>query len=93
LGFEQHRIYTFGMTNDAILAAIDEEISMLQQARAMLSGSPSANTKKSVGRPKGSKNAAVPVKAGKTRTMSAEGKARIAAAQKKRWAAAKKASK
>jgi hypothetical protein len=49
------------------------------------------------GRPKGSTNkkpeAIVPAakKAGK-RTMSAEGKARIAAAQKARWAAQKKAS-
>ena|SRR6187402_1748607 len=42
------------------------------------------------GRPK---KLVVPAIAGVKRTMSAEGKARIAAAQKKRWAAAKKASK
>jgi hypothetical protein len=81
------------MTNEAVLSAIDEQIRILQQARAMLSGVPSTPAKKSPGRPKGSKNTATPVKAGKTRTMSAEGKARIAAAQKKRWAATKKAAK
>jgi hypothetical protein len=82
------------MTNQAILAAIDEEIIKLQQARAMLSDSTAGPTsvKKSVGRPKGSKSAAS-VPAPKKRTISAEGKARIAAGQKKRWAVAKKAAK
>jgi hypothetical protein len=82
------------MTNEAILAAIDEEIMKLQQARAMLSDSSTSPTslKKSVGRPKGSKSAAS-VPAPKKRTMTPEGKARIAAAQKKRWATAKKAAK
>jgi hypothetical protein len=80
------------MTIDSILSAIDEEIAKLQKARAMLSGAPVDAGKKSVGRPKGSKSE-TPVKTVKKRTMSAEGKARIAAAQKKRWAAAKRTAK
>ena len=45
--------------------------------------------KRGPGRPK---KVAIPAKAVVKRTMSAEGKARIAAAQKKRWAAAKKSA-
>jgi len=55
-------------TND-ILAAIDQHITQLQQARALLAGN------ESMGAPTGK------------RTMSPEGRARIAAAQKARWAA------
>jgi hypothetical protein len=65
-----------GMDLDAIVQEIDAEISRLEKARALLTGH-TAPLKR--GRPdrKGS-------------TMSAEGRARIAAAQKKRWAAKKK---
>lgn len=84
------------MTNDAILAALDAQISKLQEVRAMLSGSPTGPPKRKLGRPKGAKSVApakavkiAPVKARKG-TMTAEGKARIAAAQKLRWARAKK---
>ncbi len=77
-------------TND-ILFAIDAEISKLQRARAILSSySDPAIVKRGPGRPK---KVASPVKTAAKRTMSVEGKARIAAAQKKRWAAAKKAAK
>ena len=80
-----------------ILAVIDGQISQLQQARALLTGNETAArlTGKKRGRPKGSgakkTGTSVPQqpRAGK-RTMSAEGKARIAAAQKVRWAAQKK---
>jgi hypothetical protein len=81
------------MDTSALVAQIDSEIARLQTARAAiadLDGSPSAPTGKRRGRPKGSTNA--PAKKAK-RKMSAEGKARIAAAQKKRWAASKKAAK
>jgi len=91
------------MTN--ILEQIDAEISKLQQVRALLAGVPIKSgkielvgdtvqtVKKGRGRPKGSKNAStVSAATGPKRTMSAEGKARIAAAQKKRWAAVRKAA-
>jgi hypothetical protein len=79
------------MNTTEILSAIDAEISKLQQARSILGTytEPSA-LKRGPGRPK---KTATPVAAVSKRVMSAEGKARIAAAQKKRWAAAKKAGK
>ena len=61
-----------------LLAEIDEELNRLKQARALLAGTSDAKhaaaTKKKTGR----------------RKMSAEGRARIVAAQKKRWAAQRK---
>jgi len=94
------------MNTNKILEAIDQEILKLQQARALLADAPTIQaakpaaaksaTGKRRGRPKGSVNkkaefaAPVAVKPAK-RTMSAEGKARIAAAQKARWAAQKRA--
>ncbi|MBB5060678.1 hypothetical protein HDF16_005414 [Granulicella aggregans] len=96
------------MNTNEILEAIDQEILKLQQAHALLADAPVIQAVKPVaakpatgkrrGRPKGSVNkkaetvAPVVVKPAK-RTMSAEGKARIAAAQKARWAAQKKTSK
>jgi hypothetical protein len=83
------------MNVDHILVSIDEQISKLQQARAMLAGSAAATQKPTRGRPKKivvatlSKASDKP----KKRVMSTEAKARIAAAQKKRWAAARKATK
>lgn len=81
------------MAHKDVIAAIDKEISRLQQAREILAGSdeeaqpkkrgrkPAAEkpvVKKRVGRPAGSK-----------RVLSAEARKRIADAQKKRWAAQK----
>jgi hypothetical protein len=64
------------MNLDAIVQSIDAEISRLEKARALLTGH------------------TAPLKRGmpdrKRSTMSAEGRARVAAAQKKRWAKAKK---
>lgn len=57
-------------TND-IVREIDAEIARLQQARALLSG--------------GESGARIGRKPGK-RVLSAEARARIAAAQRKRWA-------
>ncbi|SEB50598.1 hypothetical protein [Terriglobus roseus] len=87
------------MNTNEILSAIDAEISKLQQARSILSGySVPMALRRGPGRPK--KTATAPQKAATApqvkvvkRGMSAEGKARIAAAQKKRWAAAKKLAK
>ena len=80
-----------------ILAEIDAQISKLQQARNLLSGSesqPAAPAKKSVGRPR---KGTTPVAAkqsgltgGKKRNLSPEARKRIAEAQKRRWAERKK---
>jgi hypothetical protein len=61
------------MNTSELIAAIDAEISRLQQARKLLAGSTGTRGGKHV--------------------ISAEGRARISAAMKKRWAAAKKARK
>ena len=69
--------YNGGMKTDEILAAIDAEIAVLKQARAILTETESADERspRAGGRPR------------KRRKMSAEARAKIAAAQKKRWAA------
>lgn len=88
------------MNTTDILAAIDGEISRLTQARTLLNGfnttgSPAEQVAPSTaprrGRPKGSKNKATSFNPGeftrpKRRSMSPEGKARMAAAQRARWA-------
>ncbi len=80
-----------------ILTEIDAEISRLTQVRALLSQAGIEAPRR--GRPRGSINSPKPAKVAAKkspaakRTMSAEGKARIAAAQKARWAKQKKAAK
>jgi hypothetical protein len=64
-----------------IIAAIDAEIQRLQQARNSISGS--AGTKRRDRLPAGSAYKA-------KRTLSAEAREKIAAAQRKRWAKQKK---
>lgn len=68
----------------AILKQIDAELSALLKARAILTDSKAPGKR---GRPKGSAVA----KSAKKRTMSPEGRARVAEAQRRRWAAQKKA--
>jgi len=72
-----------------ILAAIDERLTTLREARAILTSEaptqPMTPTHRKVGRPKGSVNR-------KKRTLSPEGRARLVAAVKRRWVAQKKAS-
>jgi len=65
------------MNTPELLAAIDAEISRLQQARKLLAGS--------TGTPAATR--------GGKRVFSAEARARISAAQKKRWAQQKRAAK
>jgi topoisomerase IA-like protein len=67
------------MDTSQLLSSIDSEISRLQQVRTLLAG----------------QNGHVrPVrKPGKKRTMSAEGRARMAAAQRARWAKQKRSAK
>ena len=74
-----------------ILASVDHEIAQLKQARALLSSGSTA-AKRAPGRPKiTAAKAGKPAKA-KKRTLSPEGRKRIAEAQKLRWAAHKKAA-
>jgi predicted kinase len=75
-----------------IIAEIDAQISKLQQARELLSGT-AVTTRKGPGRPKGSKNAKTAVHAPTTSTkrkLSPEGRKRIADAMKRRWAERRK---
>lgn len=71
------------MTPNDILSAIDTEISRLQQARALLAGLDGSQLAKPI-KPRATR---------KKHKMSAEGRKRIAEAQRKRWAAKKKAEK
>ena len=82
--------------NTSIIEAIDKELARLQEARRLLSGVKSVNLpdlKAPRGRPKGKKNVPAPEPIKVRRIISDEGRARIAAAQKKRWAARKRAAK
>lgn len=74
------------MSIKQIIAELDIEIARLEQAKNVLAG---ATVKRGPGRPKLSTDTGVK----KKRKISAEGRARIVAAVKARWAKAKKASK
>jgi hypothetical protein len=79
------------LDTESIIQQIDSEISRLEQAKAILSGSV---VKRSPGRPKRTESVIKTVAAEPTkRVMSAEGRAKVAAAQKLRWAKARKAAK
>jgi hypothetical protein len=81
------------MNTEEIIEQIDDEIFKLQQAKGLLLGTDSP-VKRSPGRPNKKATVAriLAVKPAK-RVMSAEGKAKIAAAQRLRWAKARKAKK
>jgi len=69
------------MAFESLLRQIDAEISRLQQAKALLTGT---NAHRGPGRPA---KAVTPVKAsGPKRTLSVQARKKIADAQKKRWA-------
>jgi len=68
---------------------IDAEIARLQRARTLIAGT----GKRGPGRPPKSVEALVAAKPKKKRNLSPEGRARIAAAVKARWAAQKKSAK
>ena len=90
----------FGMNTTEILSAINEEISRLTEVRSLLGELDTAvavpkrlrsDTARRRGRPKGSKNKGSSFNPGESsppnrRTTSPEWKARIAAAQRARWA-------
>jgi hypothetical protein len=82
------------MSIATLISSIDAEIAKLHQARALLAGAASPAPKKR-GRPAkaakaaGAVNAIAAKPAKKKRKLSLEGRARIAAAAKARWAAKK----
>ncbi len=69
------------MSFEKLVAEIDAEISRLTQAKQLLTGGAVTPAKRGPGRPP-----ATAVVKPKKRKMSAAGRARIAAAQKARWA-------
>jgi hypothetical protein len=71
--------YNAPMNTEEIIVAIDAEITRLEEARKLLNGT--------AARPKSAGGSGV---GNGKRTMSAAGRARIAAAQKARWAKARK---
>ena len=81
------------MDTQAIIAALDQEIARLQEVRTLLGSAAkvkgAASIKRGPGRPKKLEI----VTTAKKRILSPEAKARIAAAQKARWAKARKAAK
>ncbi len=79
------------MNTPTIIEHLDAEISRLQQVRALLTDE---DVRKGPGRPTASDAISMPVPVKLTkRVMSAEGKKKIALAQKARWAKVRKAAK
>ena len=82
------------MNTNELIEALDAEIARLEQARAILEGDRQGNGRTSTKRGPKPKKAmsfdhganVTKTKAVKRRTMSPEGRARIAVAQKARWA-------
>jgi hypothetical protein len=72
-----------------IVAALDDEISRLQQVRSLLTDTKGGVTHAATSFAFGANQA----KPRKRRHLSSEARERIAAAQRKRWAAQKKAAK
>lgn len=77
------------MNEQSIIAMIDAELDRLQRVRDLLAKGTAINTRILRRAKTISTGTSKPVK---KRTMSAEGRARIAAAQKRRWAQMKKLS-
>jgi hypothetical protein len=77
------------MNTDEIIRQIDAEIQRLTEARDVVAGT----VRQTAGRNRRKAGGATPNPraAGQRRTISAEGRAKIAAAQKRRWAKQKRA--
>jgi hypothetical protein len=76
------------MDTKPLIADIDAQIAKLEQAKAVLLSLDPSSVKRKSGRPKGSSVKRATVRRPR---LSPEARAKIAAAQKKRWAAVKKA--
>jgi hypothetical protein len=79
------------MDTTEIIAQLDSEIARLERVKSILSGSTSTTTIKAKRGPK-PRTAPTPTTT-KKRILSPEARARIAAAQKARWAKVRKAAK
>jgi len=77
------------MDTKEIIAQIDTEIARLQEVKNILFGTTATKARRG---PKKARVTPTPI-THKKRTLSAEARARIAAAQKARWAKSKKAAK
>jgi hypothetical protein len=75
------------MAISEILASLDREIRLLQQARALLTGASQAGKDSSAAKAAGKQ-----VKSAKKSRLSPEGRRRIAEAVKKRWERQRKAA-
>lgn len=81
-----------------ILAAVNREIALLEQARALLGGAPAAASRGRAGRRKKAAAAVTlavakpAMKRRKKRKLTPEGRKRIAEAVKRRWEAQRKAA-
>ena len=78
------------MDTNEILDQIDSQIAQLKEARSLLTGTTATKVKR--GRPNKASVAVIAPVAAK-RVLSPEARAKIAAAQKARWAKVKKAKK
>jgi hypothetical protein len=83
----ENRYYTVTMTVTNIVSSIDAQIARLVEARHLLTGTVTSTGNKAATKKSASK------KTTRKRVMSAEAREKIAAAQRKRWAAQKKAKK
>jgi hypothetical protein len=81
------------MDTQAIIASLDQEIARLHEVRALIGSTAKANGTASIKRGPGRPKKLASVTVTKKRTLSPEAKARIAEAQKARWAKARKAAK
>lgn len=81
-GWPEGRLYFLSMTLNNIVAEIDAEIARLQKAKALLSGDGLRKPRAGFTSPQ-----AVATGTPTKRRLSPEARARIADAQKKRWAA------
>jgi hypothetical protein len=80
------------MNTNELIEALDAEIARLEQVRAILEGDRVGNGRTAAGkRPKKAVSFDHGANVTPRRTMSPEGRARIAAAQKARWAKANRA--
>ena len=75
-----------------ILAEIDQEIARLEQARTLLAGESAPASKKTRKVKSAEAGAEAPVKRKKKRSLSPEGRKRIAEAVRRRWELQKKAA-
>ncbi len=76
------------MNTKEILEHINSEISRLQQVKALLQGTTNGHSRSAVA---GSTNGSTAPKVKGKRVLSVEARKKIAAAQRKRWAKARKA--